>query len=251
MPVATLQKLWSGPEKEINIFIHGYGSVRSEEALEELIVNIALARPAGRVYLLYWKSGDPIPFALSPAIRLARAGSRRSPTGVGVSVLTSFVMTQAHFLYYQRRAGILGKTLKRRIAHISHAREYPINLIAHSLGTRVITNALSYSDWSKYKLQDCILLGGATHTYQTDWEKCLGEISGTLYNVWSSGDGILMLTRGRRVGQGPIPVRHKRLVNRAYPSFGHRDYWPNLGYILSRLWKRYKPSNYVDQLING
>jgi hypothetical protein len=138
------------------------------------------------------------------------------------------------------RAADLGRTLKTHIAKIPHAREYPINLIGHSLGARVIHWALYANDWSDYRLKDCVLLGGAADGDDNDWPDCVREISGKIYNAYSRSDHALALKLFERTcGRFGINWTHSRIVNRMY-SLGHCEYWENLEYVLTHLWKGFR-----------
>lgn len=55
---AELAPIFLGPEAEINIFIHGYRAVSGKDQFQKLARYILAAKPPGKVYLLFWKSGD-------------------------------------------------------------------------------------------------------------------------------------------------------------------------------------------------
>ena len=153
----------------------------------------------------------------------------------------------ALFTYYERRAESLGRNLGSYIDAIPASKKLAINLIGHSFGARVIHYALGHNDWSGYNIKDCLFLGGAADVDSDNWQHCLTQIKGTLFNAYSKKDLALKLTPDfrKRVGRHPIAIKSPRIVNRHYPSFKHSDYWPRLGYILKRLWRDFAPSAHV------
>lgn len=204
--------LHKGPEKQINIFIHGYGAARTQKELYKLREAILSAQPAGRVYLLFWKSGTPVRF------------------------------DPIHYKIFEGKAERLGERFLMHLSKIPHAREYPINLIGYSLGARVIHYALAINDWSNYRVRDVILLGGAADAEDEDWPECAEKIKGKIYNAWSPVDWWLVIKPDSRraVGRHGILWSYPtKIVNRRY-RFGHMEYWINLEYILSRLWPRFR-----------
>jgi len=225
---AKLTKIYHGPEKEINIFIHGFRSVSSLQGLYRLAYRILSARPRGRVYLLFWKSGE-----------------WSVPQTIG-AILTLFSYEIAEFKHSQQQAELVGKNIKQHIGKIPDAKNVKINFIGHSLGVRVICYALAYNQWSDYRIRNCILLGGEAENDPKLWLKCAQQIKGKIYNVYSRNDEFLKLLPKERVGTHPIRLKHslqKKIVNRNYPTFKHTDYWKKLKYILKRLEPGYKLSN--------
>ncbi len=97
------------------------------------------------------------------------------------------------------------------------------------------------NDWSKYRVRDVVLLGGAADADDEDWPECAKRIRGKIYCAWSPADRVL---RGipdlrRPVGRHGISGSHPKIVNRRY-QLGHGEYWDNLEYLLSRLWPRFR-----------
>lgn len=236
---ANLTPLHIGSEKQINIFIHGYGAVRTQEEFDELAGAILSAQPAGRVYLMFWKSGSwALPAWTLAVARGVRAVNRAS---VVVATATEVVLRTAHFKLFESKAERLGERFLMHLSKIPHARDYPINLIGHSLGARVIHYALATNDWSNYRVRDVILLGGAADAQDEDWPECAKKIKGKIYNAWSPFDGWLFIKPDlrRAVGRHGILWSHPKIVNRRY-ELGHTQYWDNLEYLLSRLWPRFR-----------
>jgi hypothetical protein len=234
---AHLIPLHIGPEKEINVFVHGFGYVGRRDQLETLTTKILSARPAGRVYLLFWYPGNwKTPRWVLAAGRLALRGG--GPISLPVALVGELPSRANLFKYWESKAEDLGRNLKRHLSKIPHARRYPINLIGHSLGARVIHWALAANDWSDYKLQDCVLLGGAANAEDEDWPDCLDEITGKIHVAYSDQDRWLQLKPDLEysIGRHGILWRHPRIINRKY-KLGHLDYWNKLEYILERLWK--------------
>jgi len=127
---AKLVKIYHGPEKEINIFIHGFRAINSLDGFYKLTRRILLAKPRGRVYLLFWKSGE-----------------WSVPQVIG-AIVTLFSYEVAEYKHFQHQAELIGKNIKQHIGKIPDAKNIKLNFIGHSLGVRVICYALAFNQWS-------------------------------------------------------------------------------------------------------
>lgn len=252
---AKLTLIFPGPEEVINIFIHGYNAVTSQSKFEKLSYYILSAKPAGRIYLLYWRAGNwRLPVwtqgmvtISKTAYRAFRVGKIFSPISLLADAAALTASEMLSYRYYERRAEKLGDYLKSHIRTIPQASDYKINLIGHSLGARVIYYALSLHEWPDYHINDCIFLGGAADI-EADWDVFLTRIRGKIYNAYSRRDLVLKITPDmrKRVGRYPIPARSSRIINQDCPSFQHIDYWPELGQLLPCLWENFRPSPYIN-----
>jgi hypothetical protein len=229
---AKLIKIYEGPEKEINIFVHGFRTINSLEGFYKLARRILAAKPRGRAYLLFWKSG------------------KWSLPGVVGAFLTLFTSEVAQFKHYQHQAEVVGKYIKQHIGKIPEAKNVKINFIGHSFGARVICFALAFNDWSDYRIRNCILLGGEVENDPALWLKCVKQVNGKIYNIFSKNDEEMkLLTIKDKVGTSPIRINHplqRKIENRDYYTFGHHDYWKNLNYIFRQLEPGYKRSKQFD-----
>lgn len=245
---ARLTPLHYGSENEVNIFVHGFRAISNEDEMEALASQILKIKPKGWVYLFHWGSGQweyKLKQDFSSTMSLTVRTLARGLVLPYVAPLKGlwFILD---FKRKERAAEDLGRRLKRHISKIPQAKSCKINLIGHSLGARVIHHALQ-ADWSEYKINDVILMGGAADLDDDSWEGCLKQIKGKVYNAYSRNDKVLQLTpdRRKRIGREPLMKGHKKIVNREYPSFGHTDYWKRLDYILPRIWDRFKPSKHL------
>ena len=224
---AKLIKIYEGPEKEINIFIHGFRAINSLEGFYILARRILAAKPRGRAYILFWKSGE------------------WSVPGILGAFLTLFSSEFAEAKHFQHQAEWVGKRIKQHIGKIPNAKNVKMNFIGHSFGVRVISHALAYNDWSDYRIRNCILMGGEAENDPELWLRCVRQITGDIYNIYSSSDNALKYLSKGSVGVNPIRLNHtlqRKIINRNYYSLGHCDYWENLTYILKRMEPGYRPS---------
>lgn len=94
-------------------------------------------------------------------------------------------------------------------------------LVAHSLGCRVIYNALELlKNHPEKKVKNIILLGGAVGKQPKDWEAVADIISGKIYNCFSENDRTLdkvysaaTLKLSSPVGRYPIQSEHPKIIN--------------------------------------
>lgn len=248
---AKLELIYAGQEKENNIFIHGYNAISSRGQFDALVLKILKARPRGRVYLLYWKSGNwnqsPI-VALAARVaktgaNIARKGKAINPIGLAIDLGTMVVFEAGKYVFFERAADKLGGRLSRHLAPLVRAFPYPVNLIGHSLGARVVQNYLAEGCDGGVKVKDAVLLGGAAKRDSDEWYQCSRQVSGKVYNIHSPNDLILKIPPGKRVGQGRVDVSGQKFKNVRFPV-GHLQYWDCLPEILEQVWTKRRQSKF-------
>ena len=249
-----LDLLSDGSEEVINVFIHGFLSVSTLEKYLGLCQMILKASPMGRAYLYNWpSSGTKIP-ALGVPVRRVLQLTKLNPASIlwmpAEMAAEKVISVATQFLTAKRQSEKAGKKLLHKVSLIQGAKNLPINLIGHSLGARVIQYSLANSDWSKYDLRKCILLGGAADL-NASWGEMLEKVNDRIINVYSQRDKILSLERAfgnsKKVGKYPINSPYNGIENRHYRSFGHSDYWMRLPYILPRLGDDLKRSKIYEE----
>lgn len=220
-------------QKEINIYINGFNQNKNDLIKSTSRIN-SLELP-GKVYQLFWSSNISFP---KPLLTTARIGGKLMKFSLlPQPYLADLIVDGGSYaaevttswLYAKGVAEELGYNLKRYISHIPKAHEYPINLIGHSLGARIIHWALYYNSWDDYKINDVILLGGATDSESGDWEDCAEEINGRLINIYSTKDKVLRIKpdREKNIGSYPIEEDHDRIENYEY-DYSHGEYIENI-----------------------
>jgi hypothetical protein len=215
MPIADLVLLHHGPEKEINVFIHGIGTERESETYYNIIENILDARPRGEVYLLTWKSGK------YKSIDLV-----------------------LNYSDYESRAEKIGRHLSSYLGNIPSCGQVPLNLIGHSLGARIIHYALAFCDLSRFKVKDCVMMAGAADADDDDWDDCALKVSGRIYNLWSDRDQVLKKLNYFRspVGLGLDGSSSLKDFETKFRTLHHHDFWPELERVLNEGWPNFKQS---------
>jgi pimeloyl-ACP methyl ester carboxylesterase len=248
---AELNLLFEGPEDEINVFIHGYSAITKPEEFERLSYQILSARPAGKVYLLYWKSGNwRRPFAaplLTAGLRVFRISKMFHPAALAVDLAATLGVQGYEFKRNEKRSEELGRSLPGILAGIPKAEGVKLNLIGHSLGGRAIQYALEHHDWRDLVVEDIILMASAGDRDGYEWIQQVSKLNGRLYNAYSKNDYILKISPDlrSRAGRHPIPIEHPKIVNHDFSPFKHTDYWPNLARILDTIWEHYTPSDVI------
>ena len=254
-PPSKLTLLNKGPEKVINIFTHGLNSVRNEQAYYVLCDRILQANPAGRVYLFHWPSSGvrfPVATSLLRHLNQLRRFNPAQLVWAPVEMIIAKVVKEVvGFRKAKKNAETAGRQLLRRLSNVPQAKECKINLIGHSLGARVIQYSLMSSNWTGYKLENCILLGGAANL-EAEWNEYLEKVDRRIFNLYSQKDQWLraasILTGSKMIGRNPIRSAYSGIDNRHYRSFSHGTYWDKLSTILPRFGdtlkskKRYYPS---------
>lgn len=248
---SKLVKIIDGPEHEINVFVHGYSAVTSQKQLDAISLQILAARPAGKVYLLMWKSGNWRPSPLSAVIKLSRFGVsalkwiRRVPKPtLPLELLLEGAWQMSKWKLAKKRAKELGtKKFAQHLGKIKHSESYPVNLIGHSLGARAIHWFLYSDTSSRANINDVVFLGGAATLDDDSWEYCCESVNGQLFNVYSKGDMILALSPERKF-VGRHPIRGSKIIRNRKTTLGHREYWDNLEWVLSNNWDGFNQAAY-------
>lgn len=207
MSWSELRELRNGREPLVQVFVHGLSSVKNSGAYDELVANIRRARPAGRVYLFYWDSG-----------------SFWAPFGYGS---------------FEGQAEKLGRALLRSLNALEAPRSWPVHLVGHSLGTRVIHYALAEHRRGDRRIDEVVLLAGAADGNDGDWPQCINRVRGRVTNLYNPRDLPLCVNVGRSlrpmIGQRGIDWTHERLVEHPV-AYGHTGYWPKLAEVLTNYW---------------
>jgi hypothetical protein len=123
-----------------------------------------------------------------------------------------------------------------------------IILMGHSLGSRVILNALTRLNSMRHKVYEVYLLGGAvTRTDKSQWLAALNSVSHRAYNFYSSNDDILKkLYQGTMIGDSPAGLgiieyfRNKEFnpaeminINSTNIIGGHTEYKEKLSQLMT------------------
>ena len=194
------------PGNYINVFIHGYDTDTDniEKSIKEL-------RLGGTTYLFKWDSYCPY---------------------------NDFLRKRNHFLSTVKKAEIIGENFKEYINKIYPRQKRPIlNLFAHSLGARIIHEALYYNEWKDVRLQNVVLLDGAADTNY--WAACTKEVAGRIFNCYSGMSEafiLKMIAEGKickQVGHGPLRVSSSNIKNINCEDIEHCEHWEDLPYVLS------------------
>lgn len=199
---------------------------------------------AGESYLLGWMAGRWADSATVLGLRAAYKASRLryllSPASVLIDAGLIGVNEAAQYKRMEWRASKVGRELPALLAEVAQGR--PINLIAHSLGARVVHHCLAEGDLGSLTIQDVVLLAGAADLKADNWPACVAALRGQLYNAYSHKDRVLKLTPDfrRRVGSRPLPQVMidgvPKVVNHHSVGYGHVQSWTRLHELLPQVW---------------
>ncbi|TWT94745.1 hypothetical protein Pla108_35940 [Botrimarina colliarenosi] len=228
----------------VNIFVHGYRSMVSPADVEAARLRVQQTGVAGESYLLRWMAGRWSDSATVAGLRAAYKATRfryaLTPWALLVDAGVIGLHEAAQFKVMERKAEVVGRRLPALVAEIAEGR--PVNFIGHSLGARVIHHALAHAHSADLTIDDVVLLAGAADLNAEDWERCVRQLRGKLYNAYSPRDRILRMTPDvrRRVGSRPMaPVvidGEEKLVNITCPEVAHVAHWTRLPELLQRVW---------------
>lgn len=212
MSWSELRELRNGREPLVQVFVHGLSSVKNFGSYDKLVANILSVRPAGRVYLFYWNSGSAL-----------------APFGC--------------YGEFESQAERLGGGLLRALNTLEAPRSWPVHLVGHSLGTRLIHYALARHRRGDRRIDEVVLLAGAADANDADWPDCINRVRGRVTNLYNPSDGALHLSIARSlrpmIGQRGIDWTHEKLVEHRV-KYGHTGYWPNLEEVLTKYWPAFR-----------
>ena len=242
---------------EIHIVVHGYHPSRKRPVLDILESQVNHAELRGQVYLYHWESGSrPIPGGkyVVTAGALIPIPQFKFLFWLGTLGL-ALTYNIARFLKNMHRADQMGRQLAKNLHKLKDSHRYPITLIGHSLGSRVVTAALCHVDAEKFNIRRAVLLAAAMEEPPDgyDWNDAVRPIRRELVNVWSEKDKILYWLKPRMlltlcIGSDPISDAPAKVRNKKC-SLGHTEYMEQLGYILDTAIKgRKRSTNYTGRI---
>lgn len=222
-----------GASTVANIFIHGYSAGHDLRDRRLLSKQIPTTLHDGINIFGFWRSGHIL--EMDWQTLQSMIGAVQSP----VAGLTGFIKDRArHFTRSRERASAMGEVLLGEIdAYLMERHPYvtTVNLVGHSLGGRVVVNALRKlaREPGSFDLSvgDVLLMAAAVELSPQEASSFDDLIDGTLFNAWSSSDDTLRLCLDEACA-GRREVRHCKNVQ--MEKFGHKDYWPNLHAVLSK-----------------
>lgn len=237
-----------GSGSPVNLFIHGYKALETPKQVESTLERLRALKLPGRNLLLQWDSGRWKTSALAAGARATYQFNRyRKVLSINpwmllaeASALTAYEAAQ--FKLMERRSESVGRLIPELLREAVSERPITVNLIGHSLGARVIHLMLAHADLSNIQVKDCIFLGGAADAAAKDWQTCLQQISGRLYNCYSPRDMVLQITPDlrRKVGSRPMrPVMVNgtdKVVNQPCDKVRHVAYWSDIATLLPKVW---------------
>ncbi|MEO0532031.1 MAG: DUF726 domain-containing protein [Planctomycetota bacterium] len=229
---------------QVNVFVHGYRSMVSDSEVEKAKARVQRTGVPGESYLLRWMAGRWADSATVVGLRAAYRATRLryliSPASVLIDAGLIGVNEAAQFKRMEWRAAKVGQQLPALLGRVAGGR--PINLIAHSLGARVVHHCLAEADLAGLLLRDVVLLAGAADLKSDNWPECVARLDGRLYNGYSHKDRILKITPDlrRRVGSRPLPQvlidGVPKVVNHQCIGYGHVQSWTRLPELLPQIW---------------
>ena len=214
---------------EANIFIHGYSAGHNAKDRQALTASIPDVLTYYKNIFAFWESSH-FSHINSLSRKLLIASTRIHWAAVPATLVTD---RAAHFLRIRSRAEIMGKQL---IAQLEiylkdhHPKIDKINLIGHSLGSRLIVSSLRSSRCHQLSINDVLLMGAAVKVDSDEAQIMCDIIKGRLINAYSKSDKVLLMNMGESsLGRNQIEY----FENVEMCGFGHTDYWKKLPEVLA------------------
>ncbi|KAJ3279408.1 Transmembrane and coiled-coil domain-containing protein 4 [Borealophlyctis nickersoniae] len=131
----------------------------------------------------------------------------------------------------------LAHYIHRKYTSKSPLRNVPYILLGHSLGANIIFHCLeelynlckndpTFGDGASCPIIEVHLLGGVPRAHDDDtWRRCVRVVRERICNYHSSGDEVLRVLPGPRIGRHPIQVGHGRILNVTAPEVKSHILW--------------------------
>jgi len=234
--------------KAVNVFVHGYSAILNNTSKAKLIDKINKSyKQIDTTNILYlWPAGHAIEtiFNKENAIKTFLEFKTMSKSAIALSKINGLF---EHFKEIQNKAEHLGREhfldklhdflIIKNIAHL------PINVISHSLGTRLVSSSILANKnqiLSSMKLNDLVLLAGAT-PIDWDWGNVLSSIDGNIYNFYSKKDFVLISKPDTEKSIGRYGIKHNiqytnhTKIQDFEIDCDHWKYWDHLDNIFEKL----------------
>lgn len=221
----------SDKSDELTIFIHGYSAIADDFDLamwQKCMRDLNLSSPG---VLLLWDSGHILGIGQAFEGVLYDTFKRNLFAATALTVIERGV----HFYQSRSRSDELGVQLIGAIKNYT-SRHCPlvkkINLIGHSLGSRLIISCLK-----GYKanfdtglvINDVLLMGGAVELSSIEAKELAEKVEGLIVNAYSKDDYTLILNFDETcIGRHEVDSFN----NICMDGFGHMDYWPKLKKVI-------------------
>lgn len=233
-----ISKAGNTKARHIRVLVHGYLSARDERNRSRLLELIPQPAADEEIFLACWDAGR-VQEVLTRSLQGAAAGFVGfNKATLARSAVLAVKGSVQHFRDTQDRALRAGADLFSGLAQaLSHyPRVEQVSLYGHSLGARVVVEAMKRQD-SRLPVQDVVLMGAACVLSAAELEQILPHLRGRLLNCYSRRDKVLLA----RQGTGKWAGRHP-LSAPAYPDkldnlqleIGHSDYWQLLDAIFAK-----------------
>ncbi len=225
---------------EANIFIHGYSAGHSDQEKKLLLEKIPDQFSNYTNIFAFWPSNHYIHFdksslwALGTAGLSSGVGSTAGPVGYW-SLAGSFAKDRLkNFTDARSRAERMGVVLLEQLKEYlrcNHPQIETINLIGHSLGSRVVVSSLrNFTNRQQLAINDVLLMAAAVEVTAIEARQLRGLLQGRLINAYSKADKTLLLNWGETC-LGRNEVEHFESIE--MNDFGHTDYWERLPEVLA------------------
>lgn len=226
-----------------NIFFHGYTAVTSEEDIKELKQCVPIIDNQDCLFV-HWDSGNIKQTVSDIFSDVVKKLPSKKPSSFKEKIfsrakdlaITATKEMLVDFIVAQKKSDALALNLAAILDNCESSHSYDnINLIGHSLGARIVLQAIcSLPEDYRTKIRNVVLMGAAIG-WQKEFEQGLKNITNLrLFNLYSTNDLALLgkPRLARCIGRSIIPESPQyRIFNIHCEGFGHTDYWPQFMHL--------------------
>lgn len=228
--------------KHLNLFVHGYLSASDERDRSRLLRCVPQLPDDEDAVFAFWDSGSMREIWMT-ALKGAAGSFGLSKLGLARGVAVAAFGGYRHYSGKKSQTRNLALALLPEL-HAYIRQHYPnlqsVSLYGHSLGARLLIEALLAGTTNTLPIRELVFMGGARALTRNELEQILPQISERICNFYSRTDRVLMVrpSTGKYIGRHPLaePIFPPRvqIINRDL-DIGHTDYWHVLYSILQQV----------------
>lgn len=226
--------------RHVRIFVHGYLAANDAHERARLMEHVPGLQADEDAAFAFWDSGSVREVVLN-SLKGAAWGLRFNKLGLALAAAKAVHGGVSHFNDKKKQALMLGNVFFTELTRF--AQHYPqlqsVSLYGHSLGSRILVEALLAADGQPaLKVDHLVLLGAARALDGPELEHILPALQGRVYNFYSRSDKVLQARPSLKkwAGRHPLPeCSMPERVSNIELEVGHSGYWSELPAVFNHV----------------
>lgn len=227
----------------VHLFVHGYLSASDERDRNRLLRCVPRLPDNEDAVFAFWDSGSLREVWLN-VLQGAASGFGLGKIGLARGAAVAALGGYRHYSQKKNHARTVALALLPELHEYlgqHHPQLHSISLYGHSLGARLLIEALLAGPVAGGPpVRDLVFMGGARSLGNRELELLLPQVERRICNFYSRSDRVLMVrpSTGKYIGRHPLVVPDGQDPERIFNldlDVGHSDYWHVLYSILQQV----------------